>query len=669
MKPSPPATPEELCSIGERALALWESLDLDSDVSDAQRERRFLLYRSAVEAVRLCAVVGHSTGTVSLLPIVARGLELLGVSSFYDEYRDFDVLSEALERLLAAGGRAADVEDLRWADDARVRRAVAAGLRPAGPEERALLASLAEDPDPEVRRPAQETLAELEEVPWWTGKFGDDPLADVPAEEAERYRQPLEAIAKLLDLPRPKLAEHDAELAALAGSLPDDAARDVAFATLRGPTAAATHLPALGAMMVSRPGGAETLVALLDQWVMLPGFFVKDAHARMIKEASPDRRIEACIALARRAVLPLTEEDELFGARPPWVAAELVGHAFPAEADPTPLVDIVLTVAPGEHSHVAWHLAKVVSASSAVPAQLMDRFVEAHLAGCPGAWCHLRDAVQAILANAPPELRQSVAERSALADDAGTASWGLCRLLLADHDPDRDPPPYEQAGRFFGDPRERGLLLPPHGDPNLAAPWLREALRRGELDFPNAVAAVRAVSALWGWTRAPKGSAEAKRHRDVRARYAALLGPRRLHGPVTRAELRELRRARSRWTAWTEAVYRETLFHGLPDGPLHDEDRAFLEQALRFTEEEDKDLAFLVSTVIDNKGTAADAPMYDRLLATVPDGEDGELLRRTANRFRERVGLPALPDDEEEEEPPAPQGGEWMDEPEDDDAS
>src|SRR6185437_8454504 len=85
VKPSPPATPDELLSIGERALALWGSLDLDSEVSDAQQERRFWLYRSAVEAVRLCAAAGRSACDVALLPIITRGIQFLDVSPLDDD--------------------------------------------------------------------------------------------------------------------------------------------------------------------------------------------------------------------------------------------------------------------------------------------------------------------------------------------------------------------------------------------------------------------------------------------------------------------------------------------------------------------------------------------------------------------------------------------------------
>jgi len=73
VKTRPPATSAELRSIAERAIVLLESLESAIAAalggSEVRRERRWWLERSAIEALRLCAIAGGAARDASLAPL------------------------------------------------------------------------------------------------------------------------------------------------------------------------------------------------------------------------------------------------------------------------------------------------------------------------------------------------------------------------------------------------------------------------------------------------------------------------------------------------------------------------------------------------------------------------------------------------------------------------
>jgi hypothetical protein len=677
----PLATASELLAIGERALAQLAALDEEAvpwdRETDAQRLRRYWRGRSAVEALRFVAAAGLALRTPSLAPLLARAVEAVhGRGEHLD--KDLGLMAEGLQHALAQGAAAEIVEDLVAHPDAAVRRALAAGLRPARAPERALLERLARDPVADVRGPAREALAALGEVPWWAGKWSRDPLAGLSPEEAEAHRAAIEQIAAVLDRPRYHAAHHDAELAAVASSLPDAVVVDLAETALSAPRSADTRMPALGALLVARAGGEEALLRLCQRWAKLPGFAVDAAHVAMITGAPRDRRVAVCLALGRRAARLGADLADEGAQKLGTILAKLAGEGFPPEEDPTPLLELALTCPTRAHRATHWiahALVAPLGAGHALPAPLLERMFEAHVAGLPGAWWNVCGAVRAHLARAPREAQRALAERAIQSDDEGTVAFGLGALVLDLHEPGRDPPVLELVAGFWEDPRLRAVLLSRSGDLRLALAGVRAALRRGGLDFETAERVVDTVGWFWGGpagrgharSKLEAGSAEAERRL---ARYEACLGPEDLRGPVTAEEWALLRAARGRHPIWDTSAFRVAL-RTLPAGPWDPEDRAVLERALRHVEEEDRELVFLCGMAVEAKITREDLPILERLRELAPDPEDREHLEELLHDARAQLGLLPAEDAEEDgdaEEAPAAQGSgrEWMDELEDD---
>jgi len=665
------ATAAELRDLAERALAELDALEEEGPawhLSPAQIDRSYWRRRAAVEALRLCGAAAAVLGEPSLAPLLARALDAVDGRK---DHRggDLGVIADGLERALAGGAPANVVADLADHHDARIRRALAGGLRPVGAPERALLEQLARDPDAEVRKPARETLAALGEVPWWTGKWSRDPLAALAPDEAERHRAAIERIAEILDMRRYTAAQHDEELAALAATLPDALAVDLAETALSARCAEDTKLPALGAVMAAREGGLAALFRLCERWARLPYFRAGAEHFRMVAGMPEGRRLDACLALARRA-LELTDGPRGGDDDSARVMAALAGHGFPPDADPTPLVDLLVPrPARAWRDMIAYELLAAVRERPSLPAPLEERMFEAWAAGLPGGWGQLIGAISARIDRAPLATRRRLAERAAGAADERTACWALSLLALEAHDPDRDPPRDEVVRRYWEDHDRRRLLLGHHGDAHLLVPRLREALRRGALDFPTAVATIRAMGRLWGGVvrfvfaegvRPPPAEDEL---RDAQQKYGGCFGPSDPRGPIGEADWTALRAARASHFTWDDHAFLMALA-ALPEGPWHPDDRAVLDRAVAYAEASDRGLLDTCAYAVRSKmSTADDLPLLARLRSLALEPDDRDTIDCQIRGAREDLGLPPPPDEEEGadaagESAPA---REWMD--------
>jgi hypothetical protein len=682
-KPLTLASAEEIRGIAERALAHLDQLgsrtyddddDDDDDDPDPRQGRRRARedaeFRGAKEALRFASIAAGLLGDARLVGLLARILEQL---DNWDNHAPDDVEASArgLTLLLEAGAPVdGDVEELAEHRKDRVRAAVAEGLSPRDARSIALLEKLSQDRIADVRRPAKAALAEARAVPWWVGKFESDPAGKLSPEEALQHKETLEKLSALLDEPRYAILQKDEEIAALAGTLPDTLAIEVARVALSGGGMYDARLPALGAMMLARAGGVEAFICVCEAWSKVRHFMIIDDHVQMVASAPAELRERACLALARYAA---SQEEDVRTEQggPAHLTADIAGKAFPPAGDLLALLDIMLAIPNVAEHTIDWAAAGLSDAFESAeidPSRLQPRLIEARLAGFPGQWQRLSSAADVLLAKLPADVLRTAAEQAMRSEDDDTARWGLARLLFEAYDPERDPEQLELARRFCEDPRFRRLLLDEYDLRNVTSPYMRRALRAGELSFVEATLTLGMIDSLWGGLLgSPFGRRRDEEEEEgggdsrdkLLARFAPFLGPAELHGPVTDEEWIALRRARSQKPLDDRTIVMHA-FSALPPGPWHPEDQEMFDTALAACEAGRDWYAFSIAAALSQKASEDQLPIFERLLRAAP--RDRYLIRRCRNTARERLGVTApikpLPG-----EAAAPR--EWMDEPDD----
>jgi hypothetical protein len=632
-KPDPVlATAAEIRQIKSRADDLLDAIlgeeDDDDDLLErsSQRQRTGQRIEAVIQALRFCALAAGELGDPALLPVVADAIE---TCKRFDDHSDDHptTLGVGLTLLLQAGAPVdKHVKRLAKDRDARIREAVAEGLRPQGEAELGLLEALSTDGIAQVRNAAKRTLAKVREVAWWKGKFTSDPVARLSPEEAERHKSTFERLSGVLDLARYYLPKHEAEIVELADALPDPLTVEVAEMILSAQDPYGILLPSLGTIMLKRPGGTAAFIrvcaALCDHRTR---FMQGSELARMFLPLSRELRVAACKELTAYAVgLSAPVRCEQMGT-PARLVAETVAKAWPPGEDPTPLLDALLSLSPTDEYALDWvvcSLDKVFTEEGADPTPILDRAVEAHLAGYPGAWKNIRGAIHTMLESASGLSLRAAAEQFLLRDDEDDVRWGIKRLLSNAHDPARDPPPAEMVARLYAEPKYRKALNDSGDLCERALPLFRADLREGKLGFVEAAATMCAIGELYGEvTRAsyvphalhrPKERVDQWRAEKI-AKLSAFLGPPELSGPPTDAEWRALRAARPAYLA-TEGHDVTEIFKALPPGPWHPEDRAALDLVVQGFRGGDLDLTIPLALALAAKPEECDLPLFDVLL-------------------------------------------------------
>jgi len=672
------ATVAEIRALVERAFDVIDAYvsedqgepDPEGPLDDDRPQRAQAAFLAARDGLRYAASAAGQLGDPALLPLLSDVHEALEHWDDHADYYRHVVLAGVTEILRRGAAVDETVEKLAQHHAPSVRAAIAAGLRPHGGRAVAVLSALATDSSADVRTPAKAALAETGEVPWWLGKFASDPLVRLTPEEAAQHKEAIEEISKLLDVEPYRIHRHDEDFARLVTALPAPIAVEAAERALTAGGNRAGRLPLLGAATISRPGGIDAFLRVCQAWGKNRHFFVGDDHVRMIAGAPDDVRLAACLALARHAVsAPESVRTQQSG--PVHIAAEIAGKAFPPGADLTPLLDLVLGCPAVPDRKIDWAIGGLNDAlmrEGADPTPIAGRLVEALLHGFPGPWKKLSTAVTHLVEGLPREALRAAAEEAARSDDDGTARWGLSSMLLAAHDPERDPEPLAMLRRLCEEPRFRKLLFEDYRARAATVPLQREELRRGAFAFQEAASALGLIDGLWGRLITGLGALLAhppeqveKERAELRERFAAFLGPEALHGPITDEEWAIFRRARD---GAAELAPRDwmTGLRILPPGPWHPADRAFVERAVEACEKEIPTLVYFAAATLSEKPDAELLPLFYRMLRAAPDQRD--TLRDYFVAARNALGIKpgAIVD-----AGGAPLPREWMDEPDEPD--
>jgi hypothetical protein len=656
------ATADEIRAIFRRARAAVVQImtrddDDDFDADEYRRESERL--RAAVEALRFCCIAAGQLGDASLVPLV---IDAIAAREDLDAHADDDVsaMSGALTWLLRAGAPVGpEVQALAAHHDPHLRAAVAAGLPARGEREIALLDALATDPIPDVRNAAKKALAPIREVAWWKGKFTSDPVARLLPDEALALKPTLERLSALLDEPRYRLEDRKGELEELVSALPDALLVDLVETIHSSSDAFGGRFPALLTALLARPGGLDAFKRLCAIWSEERMTYLKgDDLAACVAALPRAARAAVCGDLAAHAAsFPPSVRTSLRGG-PARLAAELAGVAWPPGEDLSPLLDTMLSISQelGDSPEMDWVLTglrKALESDEADPTTILDRVLDARLAGHPGPWKRLGRSLDDLLERAPASALRPAAERAILTEDRASVAWGIAQLLGRARDGERDPPAPELLARFLAEPRYRAVVVGSTSLRKRAVAPLRAELREGKLSHREACEAISAVGELYGGVATSmlggvslaqsEASAEASRQEERQA-IEAFLGPEALRGPPTAEEWAVLRAARGPLVrAGEPAGELKHALQALPPGPWSAEDRPVLEEAARrFLAEGEVGLVLPLAMALSSKPSEGELPLIDELIARA-EPRSRPLLKMVRGTVRELLGLPKKP--------------------------
>jgi hypothetical protein len=670
MRPVVFATAAEIRTLAERANALLQRAlgPEDDDLLDEEDEREadersLRQSRRALSTLRFCCSAAGFLGDPTLVSVVIEGL-----ASFesWDRHAcdDRTEMAAAMAQLLRAGAKVDDdVRGLAAHRDERLRLAVAAGLLPRGDEETALLEALAADPAPAVRDAAKKALAEVREMPWWKGKLGQDPALGLAPDEASRLAPVFLQVSALLDRSQYELfhkPEHLEPLRSAVAALPDGLAVDLVERLCGSLELYYLERAApLLADLFGRSGGAAALDRLVTAWAGDPRstVVVPELVAGAISAGSSEARREVCLRFLRGAAeAALSLRRDASGA--PALRARVAARAWPPDQDVTPFLDALLRLAaeeddPAEMDYVGAFLGEIFGRPDVQVDAVIPRIAEAQLQGLPGAWARIARPMQGVLLRASPGFLRELAERGLASSDEGTVQWAVTQLLGAAFDEARDGPPIERVRALMAEPRLRAAIVAAAPAAARAIVVRREALRRGELPYPEAVNLLQQIGSLYGGVAlrggvlaAPAGSMTAQMHekmfRDGLAGLEAWLGPEEMRGPPSEREWARLREARAAFTPESETDAAWLWLKSLPSGPWSAEDRAELERLFEAHREGTPRLAFLLATALACKADAELLSRFDEVLAGAGP-ESRRLYRRMREETREHLGLPPSP--------------------------
>jgi hypothetical protein len=371
----------------------------------------------AIAAMRFCALAAAESGDTSLLEILSNGLSMC--AEWDDDYGETSVeaIRASVVSLLSRGVRADEqVRSMAEDDSAEVRLAVAEGLKPAGQAEIALLRGLTKDGDANVRNAARKSLQGVADVPWWTGKFSQDPAARMSAREAQRADPIVKEVAQLMDVQG--YAQKDAlpKIAALVEQLPDGVAADAAENALRlAASGGADDAIAALTRVVLRPRGGEAALArILVRWAgTTEAHWLTTGMGKGVAGLPAARRASIC----RKLTAGELAGETLAQAE---TAGRVAATAWPPNADLAPVFDRIEALVE-EHAddpddawtRVVLSFNSVFNIANAQKGKTLAREVDALFAAAAAPWCWMEAWIGSHLAKLPPAARSAIGrERS-----------------------------------------------------------------------------------------------------------------------------------------------------------------------------------------------------------------------------------------------------------------
>jgi hypothetical protein len=576
----------ELIQNSARLLARVDFATLAEGRDDPNHDL-FLMAREGLRCALTCASVLRDP------TLLASVIQALNASErWWSEHGD-GLDRVALKALREVLGALQDVDagvvELVEHERAEVREVVARELKPYTQWAREQLELLGHDVLTSIRKPAQEKLRKLGEVPVWWGIFDSDPVPRLSPRQASPQGKRIVRIVQAFDLHEELWTDnHWFILVEHLRALPEPLGAEVAERLLRAKSRRELRA-SLFSVVFLRQDAEAALGAWLVRWSQSGA---PPKGTRMLGEGvawHPRRAIKLRAQLF--AWLRSRERPAGSGESFRKLAAEVLGYSWPAGLDPTPLLDLMLELPADDGAHALDEiLGHILEQMDSLPDVLLKRAVEAQQQGFPRNWARLQQTFERIIERLSPRKLRPLARQALSSPNEQVVSWALRQLLTELHRTSQDGSRLGAIHRFWKDARLRSVLAKRHTA--LVLPLLRRELRANQLSLPEACLTMACIKTFYGGfapspDRSPRTPAqESASRREEREKVRDLLGPPSLRGPPTREEWAAFRTLRDR-DAFAESKKDEQYnFSELEIAPpgkeWHPADRAFFTRAIKW---------------------------------------------------------------------------------------
>lgn len=524
-------------------------------------------------------------------------------------------------------------------------------LDPTLPAERELLTELSRSGKKTFADAARKRLATVSPPAWWEAHFEEDPTAGLDDETLAGLEPRLRRFVELNG--ESDDDEAQAEMLSLLAQFPARAAMAAGLRLLRFTSyGSKTSVPAVAAIVLRHEDGARRFCDLLTETIRheLMGISsgLESDEDSIPFEARRRLVLEALSRFSQGSFEELRANHE----HPLATLERIMTHLWPAELDPSPMVEALRTMADPAatepESGVGYFSSMFERLDPAHVSVLEKPFREALDADFLGAHSLIGPALSSATKRWPRELQRELAIGVLSRPDAKhTLAWAV--KTLAHVAPDELVP-------RLSDERLRKHA---YSFSALKAPGLfvhaRAELRAGRLTLDEAGDVLRAITDAWGgaastrWrgTEEPDDPGALPDDATAVAFRAAVesIDPSQAGRP-TDEEWSLLRRMRLQAS---EVERREVFQLIVPPGPWHPDDLKWLSSCVQMARDEHPSMAWFVASALAHHPD----PEALALLEQLQDlGDEDEIfdVKELVDQMRQKLGLPVDEDAEDGEE-------------------
>ncbi|MEO1271132.1 MAG: hypothetical protein AAFX99_23825, partial [Myxococcota bacterium] len=373
-------------------------------------------------------------------------------------------------------------------------RALAAPyLSPKTPEHLDAIRALLTDPSPTTRRLALHVLTRDPQAPWWLGWFRSNPLRP-NLSLTSRQRDHVLAIRHCVTTEALSAADKLIHLAPHLRELPDTLITECALFALIDLQVARNEGRALGTQLLTCRGGLQVAALLLQSWAQQSDIRRSpDTLAAFMSELPRDIRLQRCLDMLHLATNAPEQERALPDA-PPALFAAVVARAWPAERNPTPVLDAIDASHPPTHPEllnaVAMNLIEVLPRldPSNIP---WGRLLALSAHGFEGPWATAEHQVETLLSHTAPAHAYRLMRQLLDQGPERASRWAMERMAAQQLWSSSEPTELLEA--WLNHPPHRRLLFATPVVVQAFLEPLRAMLTKGRCSWEEAISIMRSL--------------------------------------------------------------------------------------------------------------------------------------------------------------------------------